>query len=122
MEVDHTLDGSLVFKRLYVCFKGVRDGWVEGCRQIIRIDGCCNSPKSQVLLNCILGGDSASWSQTRRVGSQSWSRVRDWTRRVQVWTRRVDVVQWKTLAVRFGKYLRDLMPPLFAFWPTEKDP
>nr|KAJ0219221.1 hypothetical protein LSAT_V11C300130470 [Lactuca sativa] len=35
MEVDYTLDGSLVSKRLYVCFKGV-----EGCRQIIGIDGC----------------------------------------------------------------------------------
>nr|KAJ0212549.1 hypothetical protein LSAT_V11C400209630 [Lactuca sativa] len=40
-------------------------------------------------------GDSASGSQTRRVGSQIWSRVRDWTRRVQVWTRRVDAVQRK---------------------------
>ncbi|CAI9263650.1 unnamed protein product [Lactuca saligna] len=40
MHVDHTLDGSLIFERLYVCFKGVRDGWVEGCRQIIGIDGC----------------------------------------------------------------------------------
>nr|KAJ0190683.1 hypothetical protein LSAT_V11C800448390 [Lactuca sativa] len=27
--------------------------------------------------------------------SQTWSRVRDWTRRVQIWTRRVDAVQQK---------------------------
>ncbi|KAL4585548.1 hypothetical protein LXL04_010170 [Taraxacum kok-saghyz] len=28
------------FKGFYVCFKGVRDGWVDGCRKIISIDGC----------------------------------------------------------------------------------
>ncbi|CAI9296360.1 unnamed protein product [Lactuca saligna] len=39
MEVDNMPDGSTMFKRFYVCFRGVRDGWVEGCRRVIGIDG-----------------------------------------------------------------------------------
>ncbi|CAI9286024.1 unnamed protein product [Lactuca saligna] len=40
MEVDHMPDGSTMFKRFYVCFRGVRDGWVKVCRRVIGIDGC----------------------------------------------------------------------------------
>nr|KAJ0189711.1 hypothetical protein LSAT_V11C800395300 [Lactuca sativa] len=38
--VDIKEDGSDVFKRLYVCSKAIKDGWVRGCRRVIELDGC----------------------------------------------------------------------------------
>ena len=75
-----------------------------------------------MFLGCFKGGDSASWSRTRRVGSQSWSRVRDWTRRVQVWTRRVDAVQQKTLAVSYWVVFKGCMSSFHVFWPIVENP
>ena len=33
-------DGTNFFHRFYVCFKGVKDGWLAGCRRVIGLDGC----------------------------------------------------------------------------------
>lgn len=33
-------DGKNYFNRFYICFKSVKDGWIEGCRRIINLDGC----------------------------------------------------------------------------------
>ncbi|CAI9269996.1 unnamed protein product [Lactuca saligna] len=33
-------DNTVVFDRFYVSFKGVVDGWLDGCRKVIRVDGC----------------------------------------------------------------------------------
>ena len=33
-------NGQTRFQRLYVCFKGVKDGWIAGCRKVIGLDGC----------------------------------------------------------------------------------
>nr|GFB11360.1 hypothetical protein [Tanacetum cinerariifolium] len=33
-------DGQIRFSRLYVCYKGLKDGWIAGCRRLIGIDGC----------------------------------------------------------------------------------
>nr|KAJ0207769.1 hypothetical protein LSAT_V11C500254770 [Lactuca sativa] len=38
--VDIKEDGSSVFKRFYVCFKAIKDGWIRGCRRVIGLDGC----------------------------------------------------------------------------------
>nr|GFC17065.1 hypothetical protein CTI12_AA105810 [Tanacetum cinerariifolium] len=32
-------DRCVYFKRFYVCFKGLKDGWKAGCRRVIGIDG-----------------------------------------------------------------------------------
>ncbi|GKC06245.1 hypothetical protein Tco_0997855 [Tanacetum coccineum] len=40
LDVDFNNDGQPVFQRMYVCFKGVKDGWIAGCRKVIGIDGC----------------------------------------------------------------------------------
>ncbi|GJT82983.1 retrovirus-related pol polyprotein from transposon TNT 1-94 [Tanacetum coccineum] len=32
--------GHNIFKRMYVCFSGLRQGWLDGCRRVIGIDGC----------------------------------------------------------------------------------
>ena len=31
---------SPVFQRFFVMFKGLRDGWLLGCRKVLCIDGC----------------------------------------------------------------------------------
>ncbi|XP_023766429.3 uncharacterized protein LOC111914957 [Lactuca sativa] len=33
-------DSTTLFSKFYVCFKAVRDGWLEGCRPVIGLDGC----------------------------------------------------------------------------------
>ncbi|XP_052625699.1 uncharacterized protein LOC128132783 [Lactuca sativa] len=40
MDVDVMPDGTTYFSKFYVCFKGLKDGWIEGCRRVIRLDGC----------------------------------------------------------------------------------
>nr|KAJ0199446.1 hypothetical protein LSAT_V11C600321950 [Lactuca sativa] len=44
MEVDVMPDGETYFSKFYVCLKGLKDGWIEGCRRII--GGIC---KGQLL-------------------------------------------------------------------------
>jgi len=33
-------DSTVYFSKYYVCLKGVRDGWLEGCRKVLCVDGC----------------------------------------------------------------------------------
>ena len=40
LKVDHMPDGKNYFSKFYVCFDGVKKGWMEGCRKIIGLDGC----------------------------------------------------------------------------------
>nr|KAJ0185151.1 hypothetical protein LSAT_V11C900458210 [Lactuca sativa] len=40
MDVDVMPDGTTYFYKFYVCFKGLKDGWIEGCRRVIGLDGC----------------------------------------------------------------------------------
>ncbi|CAI9291251.1 unnamed protein product [Lactuca saligna] len=40
IEVNPMPDSTTYFKRMYVCLKGVKDGWIEGCRRVIGVDGC----------------------------------------------------------------------------------
>ncbi|KAL2901902.1 GTPase-activating protein SAC7, partial [Bienertia sinuspersici] len=43
---------SPIFQRLYVCFDGVKKGWIEGCRRVICVDAC--------FLKTFLGGQLMS--------------------------------------------------------------
>lgn len=38
--MEETSSGNNYFKRFYICFKGVKEGWLQGCRRIIGLDGC----------------------------------------------------------------------------------
>ncbi|KAL2894870.1 Sucrose synthase, partial [Bienertia sinuspersici] len=29
-----------LFQRIFICFEGVKRGWVEGCRRVLCVDGC----------------------------------------------------------------------------------
>ncbi|GJS76679.1 calcium/proton exchanger [Tanacetum coccineum] len=40
LDVDEVSGGKTYFKRFYVCFKAMKDGWTEGCRKVIGLDGC----------------------------------------------------------------------------------
>nr|KAJ0208052.1 hypothetical protein LSAT_V11C500289790 [Lactuca sativa] len=40
MEVDVMPNEETYFSKFYVCLKGLKDGWIEGCRRVIGIDGC----------------------------------------------------------------------------------
>ncbi|GJT35657.1 hypothetical protein Tco_0926076 [Tanacetum coccineum] len=40
LEVEEVSSESTYFKRFYICFKGLKDGWLDGCRRIIGLDGC----------------------------------------------------------------------------------
>ncbi|GJT79098.1 hypothetical protein Tco_1045823 [Tanacetum coccineum] len=40
LDGEETSSGNSYFRRIYVCFKGVRDGWLAGCRKVIGLYGC----------------------------------------------------------------------------------
>lgn len=40
ISVDTMPDGKSYFRSFYVCFKGLKDGWLAGCRRVIGLDGC----------------------------------------------------------------------------------
>nr|GEU44654.1 chloramphenicol acetyltransferase-like domain-containing protein [Tanacetum cinerariifolium] len=35
LDVEESSNGSATFKRIYICFKGVKDGWLLGCKKVI---------------------------------------------------------------------------------------
>ncbi|GJX06457.1 flavonoid 3'-monooxygenase-like protein [Tanacetum coccineum] len=37
---DRDDDGKITFKRMYICFKGIKQGWLDACRKVIGLDGC----------------------------------------------------------------------------------
>ena len=39
IEVNHMPNSTIHLKMMYVFLKGVKDGWIEGCRRVITIDG-----------------------------------------------------------------------------------
>ncbi|GKB45964.1 zinc finger, PMZ-type containing protein, partial [Tanacetum coccineum] len=40
MDVDEGSNGRTCFTRFYVCFKAMKDGWNDGCKRVIGLDGC----------------------------------------------------------------------------------
>ncbi|GKF34170.1 hypothetical protein Tco_0107370, partial [Tanacetum coccineum] len=40
MSVYSMPNGKNYFSRFYFCFKGLREGWLQGCRRAIGLDGC----------------------------------------------------------------------------------
>ncbi|GJW14730.1 RNA-directed DNA polymerase, eukaryota, nucleotide-binding alpha-beta plait domain protein [Tanacetum coccineum] len=40
VDEEETEYGNTYFRRFYICFKGVKDGWKAGCRRVIGLDGC----------------------------------------------------------------------------------
>nr|GEY88311.1 basic 7S globulin-like [Tanacetum cinerariifolium] len=40
LSVNAMPDGKNYSERFYVCFKGLKEGWLEGCRKVIELDEC----------------------------------------------------------------------------------
>ncbi|PWA46523.1 hypothetical protein CTI12_AA507900 [Artemisia annua] len=40
LDVEEGSGSKTNFKRIYVCFKALKDGWTVGCRKVIGLDGC----------------------------------------------------------------------------------
>ncbi|XP_071704540.1 uncharacterized protein [Rutidosis leptorrhynchoides] len=34
------MDGQAIFQRMYICFASIKQGWSQGCRKVIGLDGC----------------------------------------------------------------------------------
>ena len=51
-------DGKNYFSKFYVCFDGVKRGWLDGCRKVIGIDGCFLKGIVAGELLCAVGKDA----------------------------------------------------------------
>ncbi|GKC09059.1 hypothetical protein Tco_1000669 [Tanacetum coccineum] len=40
LETEDKDDGKIYFKRMYICFKGIKQGWLDACRKVIGLSGC----------------------------------------------------------------------------------
>ncbi|KAD5508165.1 hypothetical protein E3N88_15868 [Mikania micrantha] len=49
MNVNKLANGDIYFSSFYICFKGVKDGWINGCRKVIGLDGCFLKNSGQLL-------------------------------------------------------------------------
>nr|GEW13510.1 hypothetical protein CTI12_AA105810 [Tanacetum cinerariifolium] len=59
LDVDPS-NASPTFKRIYICFKGVKDGWLAGCRKVIGLDGCFLKHTCKGELPTAMGRDANS--------------------------------------------------------------
>ncbi|KAJ0726873.1 putative transposase, mutator type, MULE transposase domain-containing protein [Helianthus annuus] len=49
MAVNEMENGEVYFSSYYICFKGVKDGWINGCRKVLGLDGCFLKNSGQLL-------------------------------------------------------------------------
>nr|KAJ0193917.1 hypothetical protein LSAT_V11C800435760 [Lactuca sativa] len=40
LDMEDGPDGKKYFSKFYCCFQGVKQGWIDGCRRVIGLDGC----------------------------------------------------------------------------------
>nr|GEW85275.1 hypothetical protein CTI12_AA105810 [Tanacetum cinerariifolium] len=72
-------DGSPYFKRMYICFKGVKDGWLAGCKKVIGLDGCFLKYTCRGELLTAMGRDAnnqiypIAWAVVRVENAENWS-------------------------------------------------
>ncbi|GJY94742.1 hypothetical protein Tco_0511103 [Tanacetum coccineum] len=66
-------DAKTYFDRFYVCFKGLKDGWILGCRMIIALDGCFHKRPSVGEILTDIGRDAnnhifpVAWREQRQL-------------------------------------------------------
>ncbi|XP_023737650.1 uncharacterized protein LOC111885646 [Lactuca sativa] len=58
MDIQCMPDGLTYFSKLYVCFANVKSGWLEGCRNVLGIDGCFLKGVCNGELLCDVGRDA----------------------------------------------------------------
>ncbi|XP_023758853.1 uncharacterized protein LOC111907317 [Lactuca sativa] len=78
IKVNPMPDSTAYFKRMYVCLKGVKDGWIEGCRRVIGVDGCFLKGISRGELLEAVGRDSnnqmypLAWAVVSVENKETW--------------------------------------------------
>ncbi|GJV09584.1 calcium/proton exchanger [Tanacetum coccineum] len=79
LDVEETSAGNTYFNRMYVCFKGVKYGWLAGCRKVIGLDGCFLKHTYRGELLTAIGRDAnnqmhpIAWAIVRVENAENWS-------------------------------------------------
>ncbi|GJS19595.1 hypothetical protein Tco_0448227 [Tanacetum coccineum] len=77
--VDVMPDGKAYFSCFYVCFKAVKEGWLEGCRRVIGLDGCFLKTLCKGELLSAVGRDGnnqiypIAWAVVSVENKENWS-------------------------------------------------
>ncbi|GKC11510.1 hypothetical protein Tco_1008292 [Tanacetum coccineum] len=77
LDMEEISCGKSYFKIFYICIKGMKDGWLEGCRRVIGLDGCFLNYTSRGELLTPIGRDAnnqmypISWAVVRVENSEN---------------------------------------------------
>ncbi|XP_071689191.1 uncharacterized protein [Rutidosis leptorrhynchoides] len=72
-------DGKVYFDRFYVCIHGLKEGWKNGCRKIIALDGCFLKKPNQGELLTAIGRDGnnhiypVAWTVVSVENKENWT-------------------------------------------------
>ncbi|GJZ40779.1 calcium/proton exchanger [Tanacetum coccineum] len=78
LDDEETESGNYYFRRFYVCFKGVKDGWLAGCRKVIGLDGCFLKHTCRGELLVAMGRDAnnqmypIAWAVVKVENNDNW--------------------------------------------------
>ncbi|GJV36620.1 calcium/proton exchanger [Tanacetum coccineum] len=78
LDMEDTGCDKSYFKRFYICFKRMKDGWFEGCRRVIGLDGCFLKHTCRGELLTAMGRDAnnqmylIAWAVVRVENSDNW--------------------------------------------------
>ncbi|WMV48790.1 hypothetical protein MTR67_042175 [Solanum verrucosum] len=76
---NETVNGLHLFKYFYVCFAALKNGWLEGCRKIIGLDGCFlkGACRGELLVAVGKNGNNQmypiAWAVVDQETKHSWS-------------------------------------------------
>nr|GEU62703.1 hypothetical protein [Tanacetum cinerariifolium] len=79
LEAEEVSSSSTYFKRFYICFKGLKHGWLDGCRRIIGLDGCFLKHTCKGNLLTAMGKDAnnkmypIAWAVVKVKNIDNWS-------------------------------------------------
>ncbi|GJU64403.1 retrovirus-related pol polyprotein from transposon TNT 1-94 [Tanacetum coccineum] len=78
LDDEETESGHYYFKRIYVCFKGVKECWLAGCRKVIGLDGCFLKHTCRGELLVAMGRDAnkqmylIAWAIVKVENNENW--------------------------------------------------
>ncbi|KAL4335326.1 hypothetical protein GQ457_07G003320 [Hibiscus cannabinus] len=78
IQVDRDSAGIATFHRMYICLAAVKQGWIEGCRSFIGVDGCFLKTVTKGALLVAVGRDAnnqmfpVAWAVVEGEGKESW--------------------------------------------------
>ncbi|GKB68322.1 splicing factor [Tanacetum coccineum] len=78
LDGEETESGNYYFRRIYVCFKGVKYGWLAGCRKVIGLDGCFLKHTCRRELLVAMGRDAnnqmylIAWAVFKVENNENW--------------------------------------------------